>query len=147
MLMYLVFSPSVSTSVSTQVAQRLVRREIGHRPGEYEGGTGEVPATVAVAILLTDCRRDLPQRPSGHPLPRRAAPEENEEWLVQRVESASLRSSLSLRDRVLPEAPSGEDQRNGSRGSGRLGRLQRQRGVGSGRLIESSVDEQPVADG
>ena len=52
MLMYLFFPPSVSTSVSTQVAQRLVTREIGHRPGEYEGVTGEVPATVAEQSLI-----------------------------------------------------------------------------------------------
>lgn len=53
MLMYLFFSPSVSASVSTQVAQRLVGREIGHRSGEYEGVTGEVPATVAEQSLIT----------------------------------------------------------------------------------------------
>jgi putative drug exporter of the RND superfamily len=52
MLLYLFFPPSVSTSVSTQVAQRLVAREIGHRPGEYEGVTGEVPATVAEQSLI-----------------------------------------------------------------------------------------------
>ena len=52
MLIYLFFPPSVSTSVSTQVAQRLVRHEIGHRSGEYEGVTGEVPATVAEQNLI-----------------------------------------------------------------------------------------------
>jgi RND superfamily putative drug exporter len=52
MLLYLFFAPSVSPSVSTQVAQRLVTLEIGHRFGEYEGVTGEVPATVAEQNLI-----------------------------------------------------------------------------------------------
>lgn len=51
-LLYLFFAPSVSTTVSTNVAQSLVTHEIGHRPGEYEGVTGEVPATVAEQNLI-----------------------------------------------------------------------------------------------
>ena len=40
--------------------------------------------SLGLAILVTDCRRDLPQRPSGHPLAGALLPEENDEWLVQR---------------------------------------------------------------
>ena len=46
-LLYLYFRPSVSPGARTRIAERLVARVIGHRPGEFEGVTGEAPARVA----------------------------------------------------------------------------------------------------
>lgn len=45
-ILYLYFSPEVSTERQTALAQRIVRHVIGHRPGEFEGVTGEIPAQV-----------------------------------------------------------------------------------------------------
>ncbi|MGH2857270.1 MAG: MMPL family transporter [Solirubrobacteraceae bacterium] len=52
-LLYLYFRPSVASSARVAAAHRLVSTEIGHRPGEYEGITGEEPATVAQENLIT----------------------------------------------------------------------------------------------
>jgi RND superfamily putative drug exporter len=43
-ILYLYFRPSVSTGQQTTLARRLVQHAIGHRPGEFEGVTGEIPA-------------------------------------------------------------------------------------------------------
>ena len=39
-LLYLLFRPRSGLGVQSGVAARLIRLEIGHRPGEYEGYTG-----------------------------------------------------------------------------------------------------------
>ncbi|MGH2873439.1 MAG: MMPL family transporter, partial [Solirubrobacteraceae bacterium] len=51
-LLYLLFSPSLSTSARVTVAHRLIAREIGRQPGEYVGLTGAEPATVAEQGLI-----------------------------------------------------------------------------------------------
>lgn len=43
-ILYLYFRPNVSTGRQTVLARRLVRRVIGHQPGEFEGVTGVIPA-------------------------------------------------------------------------------------------------------
>lgn len=53
-ILYLFFRPSVSPVRSTQIAQRLVRRQIGHRPGEFEGVTGALPGQVAQSNLIEE---------------------------------------------------------------------------------------------
>lgn len=53
MLLYLLFRPSVATGARTAAAHQLVKQVIGHRSGEYEGVTGEVPAEVAQEALIT----------------------------------------------------------------------------------------------
>ena len=45
-ILYLYFKPAASTAQRTRIAQRLVRQEIGHRVGEFEGVTGAEPAQV-----------------------------------------------------------------------------------------------------
>lgn len=52
MLLYLFFRPSVSAATAAALARRLVADQVGHRPGEYEGVTGEAPATVAQDQLI-----------------------------------------------------------------------------------------------
>jgi RND superfamily putative drug exporter len=52
-LIYLYFRPSVSASSRTRIAERVVAQQIGHRPGEFEGVTGESPARVARTELIT----------------------------------------------------------------------------------------------
>ena len=52
-LLYLYFRPSMSASARTRTAERLVAHQIGHRPGEFEGVTGESPARVARTELIT----------------------------------------------------------------------------------------------
>lgn len=46
-ILYLYFRPSVSRERQVALGRRLVRHVIGHRPGEFEGLTGGVPAQVA----------------------------------------------------------------------------------------------------
>lgn len=46
-LLYLYFPPTASASDRTRAARRLVAREVGRRPGEFVGVTGEAPAQVA----------------------------------------------------------------------------------------------------
>ena len=43
----------MSASARTRTAERLVAHQIGHRPGEFEGVTGESPARVARTELIT----------------------------------------------------------------------------------------------
>ncbi|MGH2930656.1 MAG: MMPL family transporter, partial [Solirubrobacteraceae bacterium] len=53
-LLYLYFRPSVASSTRLAATRRLVAHEIGHRPGEYEGITGEEPATVAQENVISN---------------------------------------------------------------------------------------------
>lgn len=48
-LLYLFFQPSAGPATQAATAARLVRTQIGHRPGEYEGYTGPAPAEQAQA--------------------------------------------------------------------------------------------------
>lgn len=43
-ILYLFFNPSAGPSAQAHTAARLVRTQVGHRPGEYEGYTGPAPA-------------------------------------------------------------------------------------------------------
>ena len=51
-ILYLYFKPATSTAQRTKIAQRLVRQEIGHRAGEFEGVTGAEPAQEAESGLI-----------------------------------------------------------------------------------------------
>ncbi len=53
-LLYLYFRPGANAYRRTRVAERLVASAIGHRPGEFEGVTGESPARVTRTSLITD---------------------------------------------------------------------------------------------
>ncbi|HZU40016.1 MAG TPA: MMPL family transporter [Solirubrobacteraceae bacterium] len=52
MLLYLFFRPQASSHQRDDAAHRLIREEIGHRAGEYEGVTGETPAELAQETLI-----------------------------------------------------------------------------------------------
>lgn len=52
-LLYLFFARGVGASRATALARRLIARRIGHRPGEFEGLTGELPAEAAQGSLLS----------------------------------------------------------------------------------------------
>ena len=51
-LLYLYFRPTVSVQTRARIAERLVSQTIGHRPGEFQGVTGESPARVARTELI-----------------------------------------------------------------------------------------------
>lgn len=53
-VLYLYFRPVLSSSAQTELAQRLVRRVIGHRPGEFEGVTGNIPAQAAQSQIIEE---------------------------------------------------------------------------------------------
>jgi RND superfamily putative drug exporter len=44
MLLYLLFRPNIGPEAQGTTAAQLVRTQVGHRPGEYEGYTGAAPA-------------------------------------------------------------------------------------------------------
>lgn len=52
LLLYLLFDPSASSGLRTTLAQRVVDRQIGHRPGEFAGVTGEAPARTMEEDLI-----------------------------------------------------------------------------------------------
>ena len=52
-LLYLYFRPSTSYADRVALARKLIRRQIGHRPGEYEGITGLVPASLEQEHLIS----------------------------------------------------------------------------------------------
>ncbi len=54
MLLYLLFRPSIGPEAQGTTAARLVRTQVGHRPGEYEGYTGAAPAEQAQAAQIND---------------------------------------------------------------------------------------------
>jgi putative drug exporter of the RND superfamily len=53
-LLYLYFPPSASATERTRAAHRLIAREVGRRPGEFVGVTGEAPAQVAQQQVVSD---------------------------------------------------------------------------------------------
>jgi RND superfamily putative drug exporter len=52
-LLYLFFAPSAGPANQSITAARLVRSQIGHRPGEFAGYTGPAPAEQAQAYEIT----------------------------------------------------------------------------------------------
>ncbi len=53
MLLYLLFRPSIGPEAQGATAAQLIRTQIGHRPGEYEGYTGAAPAEAAQANKIS----------------------------------------------------------------------------------------------
>jgi RND superfamily putative drug exporter len=53
-VIYLYFRPGTSPKAQTETARRLVREEIGHRPGEYEGVTGTAPGRYEQSALIEE---------------------------------------------------------------------------------------------
>ena len=53
-LLYLLFPPSAGPAVQGSTAARLIRTQIGHPPGEYQGYTGPAPAEQAQAAKIND---------------------------------------------------------------------------------------------
>ena len=53
MLLYLLFRPGIGPEAQGATAAQLIRTQIGHRPGEYEGYTGAAPAESAQANKIS----------------------------------------------------------------------------------------------
>lgn len=53
-VLYLFFHPGLSSSAETALAERLITQQLGHRPGEYAGVTGAVPAEGAQTRLINN---------------------------------------------------------------------------------------------
>jgi putative drug exporter of the RND superfamily len=53
-LLYLLFTPSTGPLVQTETAKRLIRTQIGRRPGEFAGYTGPAPAEQAQAQYINN---------------------------------------------------------------------------------------------
>jgi RND superfamily putative drug exporter len=53
-VLYLFFRPSVGPSLQASTAARLIRTQIGHRPGEYVGYTGPAPAEATQATDINN---------------------------------------------------------------------------------------------
>lgn len=53
-LLYLYFRPPVSSAAQVHLARKLISDQIGHRAGEYEGVTGEIPASLEQEHLINN---------------------------------------------------------------------------------------------
>lgn len=53
MLLYLLFRPNIGPEAQGATAAQLIRTEVGHQPGEYEGYTGAAPAERAQTAQIT----------------------------------------------------------------------------------------------